>query len=167
MKNVVRTAAGAIAAAGLVVLAFAPVQGFAQAPGFCAQIASLTASGLAAGATNGIVGIPPAGQQVTMTATLGTASAGTFRIVGDPAGTVTFAGPTAIPGTLGYATTGTLPAGAIGVGYFIDTAVGGTVNVTASCGAIQVPTMSQWGLMLTSAILLALGGAALLRRRRR
>jgi hypothetical protein len=168
MGHVIARAASACAAAGFAALVLAPSAGLAQVPpGYCTQIASLTANGLVAGATNGIVGTPPPGLGITMTASLGTATAGTFRIVGDPAGTVTYAGPKAIPGTLTYTTTGSLPPGAIGVGFFIDTATGGTVNITAACSAVQVPTTSQNALIAMAALLLAIGTAVLYRRRSR
>jgi len=165
-RNRTRTAAYAAAAFVVLVVASGAVQ--AQVvPNFCAQIAALTATGLVAGATNGVTGTPPPGQQVTMSATLGTATAGTFRIVGDPPGTVTYAGPTAIPGTLNYTTTATLPPGAIGVGYLIDSATGGTVNLTASCAPAQVPATSTSSLLAMAALLLLLGAARLYARRTR
>lgn len=166
MNRLIARAACACAAAALAALA--PSPGLAQVPpNYCAQIASLSTTGLVAGATNGVTGTPPAGLHITMAATLGTATAGTFRIVGNPGGTVTYAGPSPIPGTLSYTTTGTLPPGAIGLGFLIDSATGGTVNITAQCDAVQVPTTSQNALIALAALLLAIGTAVLYRRRSR
>jgi hypothetical protein len=166
MTFVSALAAKACCAAALLFLTLWASPSFAQAPQFvCGQIASLTANGLVAGNTNGIFGILRAGETVTMAATLGTATAGTFRIVGDPAGAVTLAGPASIPGTLTYGGTGGFPPGAVGVGYFIDTATGGNVNIRASCAAGAVPTTSQTTLMAMAALLLILGVGVLYRRR--
>jgi hypothetical protein len=134
----------------------------------CAQIQGgfLNQTGLTAGSTNGITGgTIGVGEIVTMTATLGTATGGTFRIVGDPAGTVTVAGPSPIPGTLKWSG-GPIPPPAIGIGYYIDTATGGTVNITASCSLQQIPTLSENMLIVTAAGLLLLGVLVIAARRR-
>jgi hypothetical protein len=99
-----------------------------------------------------------------MSTTLGTATGGTFRIVGDPAGAVTLAGPSSIPGTLRWNGV-PLPPGSVGIGYFIDAATGGTVNLTASCAVQQIPTLSQNMLALLAGVLLLVGGAAIVARR--
>jgi LPXTG-motif cell wall-anchored protein len=96
---------------------------------------------------------------------LGTAIGGSFRIVGDPGGTITLAGPSAIPGTLRWNGT-PLPPGSLGIGYFIDTATGGTVNLTASCTLQSIPSLSENMLMLLGGMLLLAGGAVVLARRR-
>jgi hypothetical protein len=132
----------------------------------CSTIAALSANGLITGATNGQVGATLAsGETITMTTTLGTATGGTFRIVGDPAGAVTLAGPTSIPGTLRFNGV-PLPPAAVGIGYFIDAATGGTVNLTASCAVQQVPTLSQNMLILLAGVLLLVGGTVIVARRR-
>lgn len=138
----------------------------AQPATACGQMSAISGAAAGAGATNGITGIFLPGDSVTIAATLGTATAATFRIVGEPAGVVTLAGPAAVPGTLSYTVTGPLLPPAIGIGYYIDTA-NGTVNITASCVnvPIQVPTTSNWALAVI-ALLLAGSTALYLRRRR-
>lgn len=120
----------------------------------CPLTSNLSATGLTAPTTNGNFGTLNAGAVVTMTTTLGTATTGTFRIVGDPGGVVTLAGPATIPSTLTYVGTGTLPAGSVGVGYYIDTS-NGTVNITASCAysSEPVPTLSTYALFATMLLL--------------
>lgn len=98
----------------------------------CGQIPSISGT-YGSGDTNGWIGTFAPGDYVVMTVTLGTATTGSFRIVGSPAGTPTLAGPSPIPGTLSYTVTGPLPPGSIGIGFFIDSA-DGTVNVAVSCG---------------------------------
>jgi hypothetical protein len=101
----------------------------------CASIAGI--SGVYnSGDTNGTFGTINAGEVVSVTISLGTATTGSFRIVGDPAGAITLGGPGAIPGTLTFS--GTLPSGAVGIGFFIDSA-NGTVIVTASCSGGDEP----------------------------
>lgn len=136
------------------------------APGdVCGSIGGLSATGLVTGDTNGVVGATLAsGEIITMSTTLGTATGGTFRIVADSGGTMTLAGPSPIPGTLRFSG-GPLPAGAEGIGYFIDTATGGTVNLTASCALQSIPTMSDNMLIALAALVLAVGAGVLVRRR--
>ena len=140
--------------------ALAPVDVYRQLP-------SLSQTGLVASVTNGRVGTFAAGESVTMTATLGTASGGTFRIVGDRGGVNTLAGPWSIPGTLTFVSTGALPGSSIGVGYFIDTATGGAVNsnIRSSCAAAQVPTTSSSALVLLVTLLTLSAAVALALRR--
>lgn len=119
----------------------------------------------AAGATAGIVGLPGVGEiyQISVTGP----GTGTFRIVGDAAGAVTYAGPANVPATLSYTvTSSTLPVGAIGVGYFFS-AGAGNVTIAASCSRAAVPGLGAWGSGLLG-LLVALGGlagVALVRRR--
>lgn len=131
----------------------------------CSELHSLSANGLVAGETNGDFGGLGAGEVVTMTATLGTATSGAFRIVGDPTGTNTLAGPSGIPGTLTFTSNGTLPGTSVGVGWFVDAANGGTVNIAVSCVATAIPTTSPSALLIMAACL-ALGGLVVLFRRR-
>ena len=166
MRRVPALAAKACCAAAVLVLTLGSNASFAQAAFVCGQISTLTANGVPAGFTNGIFSILRVGETVTIKATPGTATAGTFRIVGDPAGATTFAGPTTIPGTLVYNGTGSFPPGAGGVGYFIDTAIGGNVNIQATCDANAIPTTSQTALIAMAALMLLLGGGLLYRRRR-
>jgi hypothetical protein len=174
MERVLAWAAKGFAAAGLVVLALAPSAAFAQPVNICGSMAGLSANGLAAGANNGQFGFIGAGQIVTMTATLNTATGGTFRIASNPTTPFTpnLAGPSPIPGTLTYIGTGAVPPGGQGVGYVIDTATGGTVNLVVTCAAIAapiaaIPATSATTLMLMAGLLLALGSAFLYRRRLR
>jgi hypothetical protein len=151
---------GVVSALGFAFLALLPGLSFAQAIDVCSQMANLSATGVSAGGTNGNFGYIGQGETVTMTATRNTATGGTFRIVGDPAGAVTLAGPSPIPGTLTYLGTGAVPPGGVGVGYFIDTAVGGTVNIAVSCSLQPVPTTSPQSLLVLAVLLLAAGGYA-------
>ena len=136
------------------------------APGdICGSIAGLSATGLTTGSTNGVVGATlAAGEIITMSTTLGTATGGTFRIVADSGGTLTLAGPSPIPGTLRFSGA-PLPPGAEGIGYLIDTATGGTVNLTASCSLQMIPTMSDNMLIALGALMLAAGAGVLVHRR--
>jgi hypothetical protein len=147
--------------------AWSPLAAPAAPVDVCRQLQSLSQTGLVASDTNGRIGTLAAGESVTMTATLGTASGGTFRIVGDPGGVNTLAGPSSIPGTLTFVSTGALPGSSIGVGYFIDTATGGTVNINvrSSCTAVQVPTTSSGALVLLVTLLSLSAAVALALRR--
>jgi hypothetical protein len=133
----------------------------------CSQLPGLSATGLLAGDTNGDFGTLAAGESVTMTATLGTAGSGSFRIVGDPGGVDTLAGPASIPGTLTFVSNGALPGGSVGVGYFIDTAAGGTVDIAvkSSCVPAQVPATSVSTLALIAALITLGAGTVLVVRR--
>ena len=168
MKCHFGTTVRALGAAAFFLIALAPRAALAQAVDVCDQMASLSATGQVTGSTNGQFGYIGLGKVVTMAATRNTATAGTFRIVGDPAGAVTLAGPSPIPGTLTYVGTGTVPPGGVGVGFFIDTATGGTVNVNVTCAApvTAVPATSQTSLLLMAALLLLAGGFAVHRRYR-
>ncbi len=87
------------------------------------------------------------GDRITLTATLpvGT-TAGAFRIVGDPGGVVTLAGPANAPATLVYSVTGPLPAGSVGIGVRIDAVTGQSVTIQGSC--VNVPaTVPAWSLL--------------------
>lgn len=129
--------------------------------GACAVFSAAVppATGLTTGSTNGEVGTFNAGDYVTISATLGTATSGTFTIVSNDTGTPVLAGPRSIPGTLNYLVTGPLPPGSIGIGYFIDSATGGTVNISAtSCGLEPtVPTTSRVGLFVMASLLFLIG----------
>jgi len=137
----------------------------------CLAISSISGNYPGTGATNGRVGAFAPGDFVTISATLGTATAATYRIVDNGSGlpTSTLAGPSAVPGSLSYSVTGPLPAGAQGIGFFIDSA-NGTVNIAASCSAAvgAVPTLSQWNLAALALLtaLAGLGALGLTRRSR-
>lgn len=128
-----------------------------QACALYSQFASQT--GVTAGAIGG--GNPlPLGAVITVSTTFGTATSGTFSIIGSPSGTPVLAGPGPIPGTLSY--TVTLAQTGPGAGWLIDTA-NGTVNVAASCSmpAVTAPALSPFGLFACGLMLLALGSAAM------
>ena len=112
---------------------------------------------VSAGITNGIPVLPQSGEVFTIS--VSGPGTGSFRIVGDSGGTVTFAGPTSVPGTLTYVANAPFPTGTIGVGYFFDSGAG-TVTLTATCRAVptQAPTLGNWGLLALGAIL-AFAGA--------
>jgi hypothetical protein len=137
--------------------------------GACAVFSSAVppATGLTTGSTNGEVATFNAGDYVTISATLGTATSGTFAIVSNATGTPVLSGPRSIPGTLNYLVTGPLPPGSIGIGYFIDSATGGTVNISAtSCGPEPaVPTTSRLGLFAMALALFLIGLVAVARSR--
>ncbi len=118
-----------------------------------------------AGSTNGEYGAPQPGEKFTLT--FSGSGSGSFRVVGDPGGTVTLAGPAGAPGTLTY-TAGSSPApGTVGVGFFFDSG-SGALTLQASCVSPShpAPALGARGLALLCA-LLALGGAAFVRRARR
>ena len=110
------------------------------------------------------------GDVFTFTMTPGTASSASWRIVdngsGSPASTLTAGGT--VSSTLTYTVTTANPS--VIVGYYIDS-INGTGTLTASCrngsaiNATAVPTLSEWGLLLTGAAL-ALASAVAMRRRR-
>lgn len=127
----------------------------------CAGFSSLSSTfTAAAGATNGILGLPQVNDSYTVS--VSGPGTGSFRIVGDGIGTVTYAGPTGAPGTLTYTVSNPVPpVGAIGIGYYFDSG-SGTVTLTASCSTVsQLPSINPWGMSLM-ALVLAVGGAAAL-----
>jgi hypothetical protein len=136
-----------------------------QAGTACQAIQSISGTASGTGATNGIPGIFLPGDTITISAALGTATAGVFRITGNFTGVPTLAGPANAPATLTYSVVGPLPPGSIGVGYFVDSA-NGTLIITASCTNVpfQIPATSTWGL---AALALLIGGSTLLYLRRR
>jgi hypothetical protein len=107
----------------------------------------------------GVGGTFAPGDLITVNAGLAGATAGTFRIVADPAGVVTLAGPANAPGTLSYLVTGPLPAGAIGIGVRIDTVNGQALTIGGSCtdAPRNVPTANGYA-VLFGALLLMLSG---------
>jgi hypothetical protein len=124
--------------AGVVVLGIprAPVRaaedGSAQ---MCADFHQISGSySVVSGVTNGWVGTPTPGDVYRLEFTLGTGTNVTVRMVGNPAGTVTLAGPANVPVTFTYVVPKSgLPAGSVGIGFYFDSGNEGTVNVSASC----------------------------------
>ena len=109
-----------------------PHAGGKAASSICSQFGLLSQSFTAApGATAGLQGTPFAGEVFKITAS-GPGS-GIFRIVPDPTGSMTLAGPASVPATLTY-TVPTNPTTGFGVGFYFDSG-SGTVSVTASCTA--------------------------------
>ena len=125
----------------------------------CSNFALLSGSGPAsAGFTNGISGVADVGE--TYTISVSGPGTGSFRLVGDSSGTITYAGPASVPGTLTYTFTSPPSPSAEGVGFYFDSG-SGQVTITASCAAAMpaataVPSLSLWG-MLVFGLLLVLG----------
>lgn len=110
------------------------------------------------------------GDRVSISVTMGTATSSSVSIVGNSTGTPVLAGPLTGPGTLSYTVTGPLPAGSIGIGYYVNstTPTGGTVTVAISCA--DAPSMvPAWGPLGAGMVTFAaaLMGVLTLRRRRR
>jgi hypothetical protein len=125
-----------------------------------------------AGDTNGYYPTVSAGDVFTFTMapqSPGAATAASWRIVSDGSGdpSSTLAGGGTVSSTLTY--TVTAP-GNMGVGFYVDS-INGTARITGSCSpsgrtvaATAVPTLSEWGLILTGVMLAGIGFAALRRR---
>jgi len=122
------------------------------------------------GSTNGIVGAFAPGDRVTLTVTLGTATSSSVSIVGNSTGTPVLAGPLVGAGSISYVATNALPAGSIGIGYFVNstTPAQSTVNVAMACADGPPPVVPVWAPVTGVLAALALFGlgAARLRRRR-
>ncbi|GAB2485735.1 hypothetical protein GCM10027082_40880 [Comamonas humi] len=154
---------------GAAFMAFASAMSFAgaqEAPGTCASYA--LSQEVEPGATDGAGVSVAVGDTFTFTMTPGTATSASWRIVSDgsgsPGSTLTPGGT--VSGTLTYTVTAANPSAP--VGYYVDS-VNGTATITASCRktvpATAVPSLSEWGLLLTSG-LLAMASGMVLRRRR-
>ena len=136
--------------------------------GDCGVLNAILAAGdiEGVGGTNGQFGSFSHGDVITVTVGLAGASSASFRIVGDPSGLVTLAGPSTVPGTLTYTVTGSLPSGSGGIGYYIDSVNGQAVTVGGSCR--DAPrTVPAWtaGVGLGVSMALGLIGLAAWRRR--
>ena len=134
----------------------------------CAQFSILSGDyTAAAGSTNGYYGTAQPGEQFTMTFS-GTGT-GSFRIVGNPAGTITLSGPGPAPGTLTY-TEGSSPApGAQGIGFYFDSGEG-SLTLQASCRSPithPAPALGARGLALLAGLLVLVGVSFARRVRRR
>jgi len=112
----------------------------------------------AAGLTNGSTGTPEAGE--TYTITLSGPGTGSFRLVGDSGGAITFAGPANVPATLIYTIpSGPLPVGLQGVGFYFDSGAGDvTVSAVCSASPVAVPASSLTTQWLLGALLLVGAG---------
>jgi hypothetical protein len=111
------------------------------------------------GSTNGTFGDVLAGDTFTFNATGN--GTGTWRIVGDGGGIITYTSGGTFPGTLSY----TFPADetGIGIGFYVDTYTGNGDTISSFCGdgeAVGVPTMTSWSQILMVALLGLLGLAA-------
>ena len=124
------------------------------------------------GDTNGYYPTMVAGDVFTFTMTPqspGAATTASWRIVSDGTGrpsSILAAGGT-VSSTLTY--TVTAP-GNMGVGFYVDS-INGAARITGSCSpaggsvvATAVPTLSEWGLILTGLTLAGIGFAMLRRR---
>ncbi len=130
-----------------------------KASATCASFDTLSVTAnLAAGFTNGIPAIPEAGE--TYTISVAGPGTGSFRIVGDAAGTVSFAGPASVPGTLVYTIpSGPLPVGTQGVGFYFDSGAGDvTISAVCSASPVAVPASSLGTQWLLGGLLLIAGG---------
>jgi hypothetical protein len=113
--------------------------------------------------TSGSFGDVTAGDTFTFTATGG--GTGTWRIVGDPGGSITYASGGVFPGTLTYQVTA--DALDVGVGFYVDTYSGEGSTISGTCGdgpTVAVPSMSSWSLILM-VFLLGMVGFSLYRRK--
>ena len=133
----------------------------------CAQLArTAPQTGAVAGTTDGVFGSFAPGDVITLTVGLGTATSSSVTIVGDSDGDPFLAGPLIGPGSISYTVTGPLPAGAVGIGYYVNstTPQNGTVNVQIACQDTPrvVPTWSPFAAGITITLL----GLAGWRRRR-
>jgi hypothetical protein len=99
----------------------------------CADFSSLSGPRIGA-RIDGVSGTFEPGDFVTITITPIGNTTGTWRIINNGFGSVTFAGPASIPGTLTFLVTGPLPIGSDGIGFYVDS-VGGdeTYDVNATC----------------------------------
>lgn len=93
-----------------------------------------------------------------------------MAIVGNSTGTPVLAGPLTGAGTLSYTVNGPLPAGSIGIGYYVTstTPQDGTVTVAISCADAPkiVPAWGPLGAGLATVAAAMIGALALRRRRR-
>lgn len=129
-----------------------------QASALCAAFPAISRTITAgAGATNGQFGTPAVGE--TYTLSVSGPGTGVFRLVGDPAGAVTYAGPANVPASISYTVTNaTPPVGAVGMGYYFDSG-SGSVTITATCALAPVPTTNTLGGALLGMLLVLCGGA--------
>lgn len=133
-----------------------------QASSFCS---SYNIAGQVTGPddTNGNFGNVMAGDTFTFTATGG--GTGTWRIVGDPGGSITYASGGVFPGTLTYQFTADELD--IGIGFYVDSYSGEGSTIYSNCGdgsTVAVPSMSSWSLTLM-VFLLSVVGFSLYRRK--
>ena len=124
----------------------------------CAFFSSISGTfDIGPGATNGIPVLPSAGERFTIS--VAGPGSGSFRIVGDAGGLITFAGPANVPATLSYVATSSLPANTQGVGFYFDSGQG-SVTLTASCqeAISPAPALGGRGMLLLGALLALVGG---------
>jgi len=111
------------------------------------------------GSTSGNFGDVLAGDTFRFTTTGN--GTGTWRIVGDPEGGITYISGGTFPGTLSY----TFPADetGIGIGFYVDTYTGNGDTISGTCGdgeASGIPAMASWSQILMIALLGLFGLAA-------
>ncbi|MBS0438248.1 MAG: hypothetical protein JSS33_02455 [Proteobacteria bacterium] len=133
----------------------APKPSATTASTVCTNFSGISFTGaVAPGATNGMVGTPQVGEIYTIT--VSGPGTGSFRIVGDAAGALTYAGPASVPGALSYAITASTTLSQ-GVGYYFDSG-SGTVTLTAACVATAAtPALGAWGIVGLASLLALLG----------
>ena len=129
----------------------------------CANYAPFSGPVSGPGSTLGRIDTFTAGDYFVFTATGN--GTGSWRIVGEPSGTTTLASGGTFPGTLVYEYEEGVST--LGVGYFVDTYTGPDDTIFGECGFAppNVPTLSEWSLVLMAA-LLGFVGVAVFRRRR-
>ena len=109
-----------------------------------------------AGATNGIPGTPLVGE--TYVVSVSGPGSGSFRIVGDSGGVITYAGPASVPASLSFTVTVPPSPTAEGVGFYFDSG-SGSVTLVASCtaAATAAPAIGMWGMAALCALLALVG----------
>lgn len=125
------------------------------------------------GATAGIEGTPFPGETFTLVVTLEPQASSNIALVGDDDGDPILDGPADAPVTLSYTVPeGGLPAGSIGVGYYMFAGNEGNVNIVASCVPapavalpgcdvlVALPSTAVVGAFVSEALLYAEPGVA-------
>ncbi len=138
---------------------------------FCTTY-SISGPVTAPGDTSGDFGAMEAGDTFTFTATGN--GTGTWRIVGNPEGDLTYTPGGTFPGTLTYE----VPAGGLtdgGMGYYVDSYTGTGDTISGSCGdavsalvpSAPIPSLSFWSRILVVVLIGLIGFAAFQRKRLR
>jgi hypothetical protein len=149
----------------------APARAQVSLSDVCNSFSSL--SGIVAslpGQTSGSVGIPNPGETYTLVVTPTTSKSISIAMVGNGIGAPVLDGPSSAPVTLSYTVPAAgLPAGSIGVGYYVFAGDDGSVLVEASCTAgavagcdvlMALPSTSVVGSFVSDALLYAEPGVA-------
>ena len=117
------------------------------------------------GSTSGVLGSFAPGDHVTLTVALITATTSSVGIVGSPAGTPVLAGPLIGAGSISYDVTGPLPAGAGGIGFFVNSVSPSDTTITVSMSCTEgVPVWPPVMFALAAVTMLGAGVLSLRRR---